>query len=49
MQLSMYSVGTYLETYHMQLVRQQKGHSHLSLLSHCGLILAKRVELVCTS
>ena len=23
--------------------------SHLSLLSHCGLILAKRVELVCTS
>ena len=32
----------------MQLIRQLS-HSHISSLSHCGLILARRVELVCVS
>ena len=34
---------------HAQLVRETLGHSRLSSLSHCGLILAQRVELVCAS
>ena len=32
-----------------QLLMGTPSHSSLSLLSHCGLILAYRVELVCTS
>ena len=41
MPLSRHNVRTYPET------RQETlGHSRLSSLSHCGLILAKKVELV---
>ena len=47
MPLSRHSVGTYPET-SLQATRQGTlGHSRLSFLSHCGLILAYRMELVC--
>ena len=47
--LSGHSVGTYQETSSHASRQGTLGHSRLSLLSHCGLILAKRVELVCVS
>ena len=40
MPLSRYSVGTYLETSSDVTCQGTFGHSHLSSLSHCGLILA---------
>ena len=49
MPLSRQSVGTYQETSSHGSRQGTLGHSHLSLLSHCGLILVKRVELVCAS
>ena len=49
MLLSGQSVGTYRET-SLHATRQGTlGHSHLSSLNHCGLILAEGVELVCAS
>ena len=47
--LSRHSVGTYPETNSHATCQGTVGHSCLSLLSHCGLILASRVELVCGS
>ena len=47
MPLSSHSEGTYLETSSQATCKGTFGHSHLSSLSHCGLILAQRVELVC--
>ena len=49
MPLPTHSVGTYLETSSHATCQGTFGHSHLSSLSHCGLILALRVELVCAS
>ena len=49
MLLSRHSVGTYQETSSHATQQGTLGHICFSLLSHCGLILAKRVELVCTS
>ena len=49
MPLSMHSVGTYQETSSHASRQGTLGHSRLSSLSHWGLILAKRVELVCAS
>ena len=49
MPLSRHSVWTYQETSSHATRQGILGHSHLSSLSHCGLILAYRVELVCTS
>ena len=46
MPLSRHSVGTYPETSSYATCQQTFGHSHVSLLSHCGLILALRMELV---
>ena len=40
MPLSMYSVGTYPETYSHTIRQGTLSHSRLSSLSHCGLILA---------
>ena len=49
MPLSGHSVETYQETSSHASRRGTLGHSRLSSLSHCALILAKRVELVCES
>ena len=49
MPLSRPSVGTYQETNSHASRQGTLGQSRLSSLSHCGLILAKRVELVCAS
>ena len=49
MQPSRHSVGTYPETSSLATRQGTLGHSRLSSLSHCGLILAKRVELVCAA
>ena len=49
MQLSRHSVGTYQETSAQATRQGTLSHSHLSSLSHCGLILAERVELVYAS
>ena len=46
MPLSRHSVGTYQETSSHAARQGTLDHSRLSSLSHCGLILAKRVELV---
>ena len=47
--LSRHSVGTYPEMSSHATCQGTLSHSHLSSLSHCGLILALRVELVCMS
>ena len=47
MLLSRCSVGTCQEMSSHATHQETLGHSHLSSLSHCGLILALRVELVC--
>ena len=49
MLLSGHSVGTYQETSSHTTHQGTLSHSHLSLLSRCGLILAKRLESVCMS
>ena len=49
MLLSRNSVGIYQETSSHATRQGTLGHSRLSSLSHCGLILALRVELVCAS
>ena len=41
-----YSVGNYQETSSHAALQGTLGHSRLSSLSHCRLILAQRVELV---
>ena len=43
MPLSRHSVGTYQETSSHATRNGTLGHSRLSSLSHCGLILAQRV------
>ena len=47
--LSRHSVGTNLETSSHAAHQGTLGHNRLSSLSHCGLILAKNVELECVS
>ena len=47
MPLCRHSVGTYQKTGSHATRKGTLGHSRLSSLSHCGLILAKQVELVC--
>ena len=49
MPLSRHSVGTYQETSSHATRQETLGHSRLNSLSHCGLILAERVELVCAT
>ena len=49
MPLSMHSVEIYQETNSHATRPGKVGHSRLSSLSHCGLILAYRVELMCGS
>ena len=49
MPLSMDGVGTYRETSSHATRQGTLGHSRLSSLSHCGLILAYKVELVYAS
>ena len=49
MPLSRHSVRTYQETSSHATRQRTPGHSRLSSLSHCGLILAQLVELVCAS
>ena len=49
MALSRHSGGTYQETSSHATCQGTYGHSRLSSLSHCGLILTKRVKLVCAS
>ena len=49
MLLSRHSVGTYQETSWHATHQGTFGHSHLSLLSHIGIILTSRVELVWAS
>ena len=49
MPLFRHSVGTYPETSSHATCQEKFSHSRLSPLSHCGLILALRVELVCAS
>ena len=51
MLLSRHSVGTYPEKSSHATCQGTLGHSFLGCMhvSHCGLILAYRVELVCTS
>ena len=44
MPLSRHSVGTYLETTSHATRQETLGHSRLSSLNHCGLILAYIVE-----
>ena len=44
-----HSVGTYQETSSYATLQGTLGHSRLSSLNHCGLILALGVELVCTT
>ena len=46
MLLCRHSVGNYLKTSSHATHQGTLGHSRLSSLSHCGLILALRVELV---
>ena len=46
---SRHSVETYLDMSSHATCQGTFGHTRLSLLSHCGLILASRVELVCAS
>ena len=46
MPLSRHSVGTYQETSAHTTRQGTLGHSRLSSLSHCGLILAERADLV---
>ena len=47
--LSRYSVGISPKTSSHATCQGKFGHSRLTSLSHCGLILALKVELVCTS
>ena len=47
MPLCRHSVGTFQETSSHLTHKGTLGHSHLSSLSHCEMILALRVELVC--
>ena len=47
MPLCRHSVGTYQETSRHTTRQGTLGHSRLSSLSHCGLILAEGEELVC--
>ena len=47
MPLSRHRERTYLETSSRATRQGTLDHSHFSSLSHCGLILAYRVELVC--
>ena len=47
MPLSRYSLGAYLETSSHATCLGTFSHSCLSSLSHCGLILAQRMELAC--
>ena len=49
MLLSRQTVGTYLELSSHAAHQGTLSHSHLSLLSHSGLILAQRVEIVCAN
>ena len=49
MLLSRQSMGIYQETSSHATRQGKLGHSRLSSPSHCGLILAYRVELVCAS
>ena len=49
MPLSRQSVGIYQETSSHTTRQGTLGYSRLKSLSHCGLILAKRVELMCAS
>ena len=49
MPLSSHSVGSYQETSSHATRQGTLSHSRPSSLSHCGLILAKRVESVCAS
>ena len=49
MPLSKYSVGTHKETSSPATRQGTFCYSRLSSLSHCGLILGKRVEVVCTN
>ena len=49
MPLSRHSVGIYPETSSHATCQETFGHSRLSALSHYGLILAYKVELVCLS
>ena len=49
MPLCRHSVGTYQETSSHATRQETLGHSRLCSLSHCGLILAYTVELVCLS
>ena len=49
MPLSRHSVGTFPETSSHAACQGTFGHSRLSSLSHCGLILVQKVELVCAS
>ena len=47
MPLSRRSVGPYQETSSHATRQGTLGHSRLSSLNHCGLMLAQRVDLVC--
>ena len=49
MPLSRHSVGTYQQASSHATRQGTLGHRRLSSLNHCGLILAYRVELGCTS
>ena len=49
MPLCMHRVGTYQETNSHAIRQRTLGNSRLSSLSHCGLILASRVESMCAS
>ena len=49
MPLFIHSVGTYQETSSHVNRQGTLGHSRLSLLSHCGQILASKVGLECAS
>ena len=49
MLLSEHSVGTYQEMSSHTTCLGTLSHSHFSLLSHCGLNLVERVEIVCVS
>ena len=47
MPLSRHNVGIYQETSSHTIRQETLSHSRLSSLSHCGLILAKKLELEC--
>ena len=49
MPLSSHSVGSYQVSSSHATRQGALGHSRLRLQSHCGLILAYRVKLVCAS